>query len=132
VSIAEFPTRAEAARAARGRGMAIVMGAPNMVRGGSHSGNVAAIELARDGLLDSLSSDYVPSSLLMAAFRLVEEVRFDVPRAIATVSRNPARAVGLDDRGAIAPGMRADLVHVRLIGRQPVVRAVWRAGERIA
>lgn len=130
-AISEFPTRAEAAAAARQRGMSIVMGAPNVVRGGSHSGNVAAVELARRGLLDALSSDYVPASLLMAAFQLVREAQFDIPRAVATVTLNPAQAAGLDDRGAIAPGLRADLVQVRLAGEQPVVRAVWREGLRV-
>ncbi len=136
IAIAEFPTRVEAARAAKAAGMSTVMGAPNVVRGGSHSGNVAATELARLGLLDSLSSDYVPASLLLAAFRLVEEVGFGLPKAVATVTRNPALAVGLDDRGEIAPGRRADLVQVRLVEgvdgrRQPVVRAVWREGRRV-
>ena len=130
-AISEFPTRIEAARYAREKGMTTVMGAPNVVRGGSHSGNVAAAELARLGLLDSLSSDYVPASLLMAAFRLVPEAAFSVPQAIATVTLNPARAAGLQDRGEIAPGLRADLVQVRLIGVQPVVRAVWREGRRV-
>lgn len=129
--ISEFPTRLEAAAAARANGMSIVMGAPNVVRGGSHSGNVAAIELARHGLLDTLSSDYIPASLLMAALRLVGNAGFTVPQAVATVSLNPARAVGLSDRGAIAAGLRADLVQVRLLGNQPVVRSVWREGIRV-
>jgi alpha-D-ribose 1-methylphosphonate 5-triphosphate diphosphatase len=131
VAISEFPTRLEAAEAARARGMSIVMGAPNVVRGGSHSGNVAAVELARRGLLDSLSSDYVPASLLMAAFRLVRDAGFSIPQALATVSLNPARAAGLEDRGAIAPGLRADLVQVRMVAEQPLVRAVWREGRRV-
>jgi alpha-D-ribose 1-methylphosphonate 5-triphosphate diphosphatase len=131
-AISEFPTRVEAARAARARRMAIVMGAPNVVRGGSHSGNVAAADLARAGLLDALSSDYVPASLLMAAFALTGEAGFSVPQAIASVSLNPARAVGLEERGEIAPGLRADLVRVRLVGAQPVVRAVWREGVQVA
>ena len=131
-AISEFPTRVEAAHAARNRGMAIVMGAPNVVRGGSHSGNVAAVELARHGLLDALSSDYVPASLLMAAFRLSSEAGFSVAQAMATVSLNAARAAGLEDRGEIAPGLRADLVQVRMIGEQPVVRAVWREGLRVS
>lgn len=130
-AISEFPTRVEAARAARARGLSIIMGAPNVVRGGSHSGNVAAAELARLGLLDSLSSDYVPASLLMAALRLTEVAGFTLPQAIATVSLHPARSAGLDDRGAIAPGLRADLAQVRFDGVQPVVRAVWRAGVRV-
>lgn len=131
VAISEFPTRVEAAAAARQRSMSIVMGAPNVVRGGSHSGNIAATELARQGLLDMLSSDYVPASLLLAAFRLVSTAAFTIPQAVATVSLNPARALGLTDRGEIAPGRRADLVQVRLAGEQPVVRAVWREGRRI-
>lgn len=132
VAISEFPTRIETARAARESNLSIVMGAPNVVRGGSHSGNVAAVELAREGLLDVLSSDYVPASLLMSAFQLTGEAGFSVPDALAVVSRNPARAAGLADRGEIAPGLRADLVQVRMIGDQPVVRAVWRQGRRIA
>lgn len=131
-AISEFPTRVEAAKAAHAKGMSIVMGAPNVVRGGSHSGNVAAADLARRGLLDALSSDYVPASLLLAAFRLVPLAGFSVAQAVATVSLNPARAAGLADRGEIAPGLRADLVQVRLVGEQPLVRAVWREGRRVA
>lgn len=136
VAISEFPTTIAAARAAKEHGMSTVMGAPNVVRGGSHSGNVAALELAKLGLLDTLSSDYVPASLLMGAFRLVDEAGWSIPQAVASVSLNPARAAGLGDRGVIAPGMRADLVQVRLVEgldgfRQPVVRAAWRQGRRI-
>src|SRR5262249_60358639 len=131
VVISEFPTRVDAARAARDKGLLTVMGAPNVVRGGSHSGNVAAVELARHGLLDSLSSDYVPASLMLAAFKLVADAGFTVPQAVNTVSRNPARALGLKDRGEIAPGLRADLVQVRLSGGgQAGVRAVWRESRR--
>jgi alpha-D-ribose 1-methylphosphonate 5-triphosphate diphosphatase len=133
MAIAEFPTTAEAARASHAGGMAVLMGAPNLVRGGSHSGNVSAAALAEQGVLDILSSDYVPSSLLYAAFRLADEIAgFDLPRAVATVSRNPARAVGLDDRGEIAAGQRADLIRVRRSGDMPVVRAAWRGGTRMA
>lgn len=132
MAISEFPTRAEAARAAREQGLAIVMGAPNVVRGGSHSGNIAAIDLAADDLLDALSSDYVPSSLLPAAFMLLRDAGWTLPRAIATVSKNPARAAGLDDRGEITPGRRADLIRVRVVNGQPVVRSVWRGGDRVS
>jgi alpha-D-ribose 1-methylphosphonate 5-triphosphate diphosphatase len=128
-TIAEFPTTREAAEAAHAKGLATIAGAPNLVRGGSHSGNIAAAELAEAGLLDALSSDYVPISLLHAAFLLADAV--PLPRAVATVSLNPARMVGLDDRGEIAAGRRADLVRARRSGDVPVVRAVWRAGERI-
>lgn len=131
VAISEFPTSVTAARSARDGGLSIVMGAPNVVRGGSHSGNVAAVELARLRLLDTLSSDYVPASLMLAAFRLVADAGWSIPQALASVSLNPARALGLRDRGEIAPGLRADLAQVRLVGDQPVVRAVWREGRRV-
>lgn len=130
--ISEFPTTVVAAEAARAHGMSIVVGAPNVVRGGSHSGNVSAIELAQLGLLDVLSSDYVPAGLLHAAMRLTRDAGFGMPEAIATISRNPAEAVGLYDRGSIEPGMQADLVRFAMIDDQPIVRTVWRAGERIS
>ncbi|MFN0302107.1 MAG: alpha-D-ribose 1-methylphosphonate 5-triphosphate diphosphatase [Burkholderiales bacterium] len=130
--ISEFPTTVVAAAEARLQGMSIVMGAPNVVRGGSHSGNVSAIELAQLGLLDVLSSDYVPAGLLHAAMRLTRDAGFGMPAAIATISRNPAMAVGLFDRGSIQPGMQADLVRFAVIEDQPIVRTVWRAGERIS
>lgn len=133
VRLAEFPTTLEAAQAAHEAGITVMMGAPNLIRGGSHSGNVAAEDLARDGLLDVLSSDYVPASLLMAAFGLPERVpSITLPEAVATVTANPARATGLDDRGRIAPALRADLVRVRLAEGVPVVRQVWRQGRRVA
>jgi len=129
--IAEFPTTLTAARLSREHGMQVLMGAPNLVRGRSHSGNVSALALAREGLVDILSSDYMPISLLQGAFQLHRQVDLPLPAAINTVSRNPAQAIGLDDRGEIAPGRRADLIRVRDIGEMPVVREVWRAGERI-
>ncbi len=133
VSLAEFPTTLEAAAACRERGITVMMGAPNLIRGGSHSGNVAAETLARDGMLDILSSDYVPASLIMAAFQLPRRApQITLPEAIATVTANPARATGLGDRGEIAAGKRADLVRVRISGEVPVVRQVWRQGERVA
>jgi len=132
LTIAEFPTTAEAAEAARRHGMAIVMGAPNVVRGGSHSGNTSARDQAAAGLLDILSSDYAPVSLLHAAFLLHSAVGIPLPEAVAKVSRNPAEALGLDDRGVIAPGKRADFVRVSIVDDLPVPRQVWRAGERVA
>jgi alpha-D-ribose 1-methylphosphonate 5-triphosphate diphosphatase len=114
------------------------MGAPNLVRRGSHSGNVSALDLARADLLDCLSSDYVPHSLLHGAFLLRDEAGWSLPRAIATVTRTPARMVGLEDRGSIAPGQRADLLRVRETqavggaGVVPVPLGTWREGERIA
>ena len=132
MSIAEFPTTLEAARASREKGLAVLMGAPNIVLGGSHSGNIAAGDLARAGLLDIMSSDYVPLSSIQAVFQLANGgIGFDLPAATALASRNPARAVGLDDRGEIAVGKRADLLRVRVAEGIPVVRSVWREGERI-
>lgn len=130
--VSEFPTTLAAARSARDHGLQILMGAPNLVRGGSHSGNVSAGELAAEGLVDILSSDYVPVSLLQGAFALAADGRVELPEALATVTVNPARAAGLADRGRIATGLRADLLRVRLVDGVPVVRAVWREGERVA
>lgn len=133
VSVAEFPTTLEAARALHEAGIAILMGAPNVVRGGSHSGNIAAADLAREGLLDILSSDYVPSSLLMGALQLPERISsIALPEAVRTVTRAPAMAIGLHDRGEIATGKRADLIRVHVAANVPVVRSVWRAGRRVA
>jgi alpha-D-ribose 1-methylphosphonate 5-triphosphate diphosphatase len=132
IAISEFPTTLGAAAGARARGMVNVMGAPNVVRGGSHSGNISAQSLAEAGLLDILSSDYVPASLLHAAFLLNQRAGIELPDAVAVVTRNPAQAIGLTDRGEIAPGKRADLVRVRLHDGLPVVREVWRDGIRVA
>lgn len=128
--IGEFPTTREAAAESHARGIAVIMGAPNYLRGGSHSGNVAAAELAEAGLLDILSSDYAPSSLLMGAVRMGRELD-DLPRGIATVTAAPAKAAGLEDRGRIAPGLRADLLRFAMAGDLPAVRAVWSRGTRV-
>ena len=132
VVIAEFPTTVEAALAAREHGLAILAGAPNLVCGRSHSGNVSACELAQAGLVDILSSDYLLSSALCGAFALHVRHGVSLARAIGAVTRAPAVAAGLEDRGELAPGRRADLVRVRLAGDVPLVRGVWRAGERVA
>lgn len=130
VAVSEFPTTVHAAEAARAAGMAIVMGGPNLVKGGSHSGNVSAAELAQRGLLDIMSSDYVPSSLIQSAFLLRDQIGWSMPQAVATLSRNPARAVGLEDRGEIAPRQRADFIRVKEVAGMPVVRGAWCRGER--
>lgn len=130
VSMSEFPTTVLAARAAREAGMAIIMGGPNLVKGGSHSGNVSAAELARLDLLDIMSSDYVPASLIQSAFLLHEQQGWSMPRAVAAVTINPARAIGLDDRGALAPGLRADFLRVRSVAGMPIVLGAWSAGRR--
>lgn len=133
VAIAEFPTTLEAASAAHEAGLAILMGAPNVVRGKSHSGNISATDLVEAGLLDILSSDYVPFALLQAVFLLPQRIEgLALPVALATVTANPARAAGLDDRGEIVTGKRADLVRVAAHAPLPVVRGVWREGLRVS
>ncbi len=130
VDFAEFPTTVEAAQACREQGIAVMMGAPNLIRGGSHSGNVAAEDLARQDLLDIVSSDYVPSALLLSAFHLAR-IWDDLPRAIATVTRNPAQAARLDDRGVLKVGMRGDVLRVRQTEAAPLLRGVWSQGQKI-
>lgn len=133
VIIAEFPTTVEAARASHDSGIHVMMGGPNVVRGGSHSGNVSARDLAEKGVLDILSSDYIPSSLLHAAVMLSETVEgITLPAAMRTVTKTPAESAGLDDRGEITAGRRADLARVHLSPHHPVVRGVWRQGRRVA
>ena len=131
--IAEFPTTREAARASHDHGLAVLMGAPNIVRGGSHSGNIAAADLAREGVLDILSSDYYPASMLDAAFRVaaMEDNDYNLPRAIATVTATPARCANLEDRGTIEAGKRADLVLVAVRDQLPVIDTVWSKGQRV-
>lgn len=132
LTISEFPTTLEAAQHARKKGLTNIMGGPNVVRGGSHSGNVSAGALAEAGVLDALSSDYVPASMLHGAFMLHEKHGLPLPKALATVTSNPARMVGLDDRGEILPGKRADLIRVRQTkDGTPVIRKVMRAGTRV-
>ncbi|MEO3431285.1 alpha-D-ribose 1-methylphosphonate 5-triphosphate diphosphatase [Pelagibius sp. CAU 1746] len=133
MTLSEFPTTLVAAEAAKARGMITIMGAPNVVKGGSQSGNLSALDLARAGLLDVLASDYVPISLLAATLRLTgDDVGMSLPEAVKTASLNAAKAAGLDDRGAIAPGKRADLLRVRQVGGHPVIRTVYTAGRRVA
>lgn len=131
VALAEFPTTEDAARACREHAIAVMMGAPNLVRGGSHSGNVAAADLARAGLLDILSSDYVPSALLYGAVML-GEIWGDLAPAMATVTSAPAHAAGLMDRGQLAEGIRADVIRFKLAEGVPALRGVWSAGARVA
>ena len=132
VSVAEFPTTVEAARLSHEASISVLMGAPNVVRGGSHSGNVAAEALAREGVLDILSSDYVPASLLMGAFELDRRIEgFGLVRALRTVTINAARAAGIADRGAIETGQVADMLRVRVVEGEPWVRETYCKGQRI-
>ncbi|MDX8521765.1 alpha-D-ribose 1-methylphosphonate 5-triphosphate diphosphatase [Mesorhizobium dulcispinae] len=130
--ICEFPTTDLAAAEAHKRDIQVVMGAPNLVRGGSHIGNLSAGECAKSDHLGILTSDYVPASLLHAAFLLTgEAIGWSLPRSIATVTASPAACVGLYDRGEIAKDKRADLLRVRVHGGLPVIRSVWRAGNLV-
>lgn len=130
--VAEFPTTFEAAELSRQHGMHVMMGGPNLVRGGSHSGNISARSLAERGHLDIISSDYVPSSMIQSVFLLPRQVPgMNLPKAVAMAATNPAESIGLTDRGVIERGKRADLLRVSLIDDTPVVRAVWRAGQRV-
>jgi alpha-D-ribose 1-methylphosphonate 5-triphosphate diphosphatase len=129
ILISEFPVTMEAAVAAKGLGVGVIAGAPNIVRGGSHSGNVAAEALVREGAVDVLASDYVPPAMIEAAFRIADIT--GLPAAIATITLGAARMCHLDDRGALEAGLRADVVRVKLHDGLPVVRQVWRAGERV-
>jgi alpha-D-ribose 1-methylphosphonate 5-triphosphate diphosphatase len=135
VAISEFPVSEVAARAAREAGMTVIAGAPNLVRGGSHTGNVGVLGLLLAGLVDALASDYVPASLIHAAFIAAERggaaLGWTLPCAIGLITDAPARMVGLHDRGRIETGLRADLVRVRVLEGLPVVRQVWCRGARV-
>jgi alpha-D-ribose 1-methylphosphonate 5-triphosphate diphosphatase len=130
IGISEFPVTMAAARAAKAADMQVIAGAPNIVRGGSHSGNVAAADLLETGAVDAFASDYVPNSLVEAAFQCAQSI--GLPQAVTFVTDRPARLAGLSDRGRLEAGQRADLVRVRLHDGLPVVRQVWRSGERVA
>ena len=130
IRVAEFPTTHLAAKASKESGMSVLMGAPNVVRGGSHSGNVSARELAEAGHLDIISSDYIPASMMQSAFFMADVMdAITLPQAIKFVSSNPAKAVGLQDRGEIAIGKRGDLVRVQIAEHVPIIRTVWREGR---
>lgn len=132
-TVSEFPVTLEAAERAHARGMTVVMGGPNLIRGGSYSGNVPASELAEAGLLDAFASDYVPRSLVECVFALAsDKFGWSLPRAVAVVTATVAAAVGLSDRGAVEAGRRADLLRVRRIRDVPVLRGAWVGGERMA
>jgi alpha-D-ribose 1-methylphosphonate 5-triphosphate diphosphatase len=131
IRISEFPVTREAATGAKRAGMQVIAGAPNIVRGGSHSGNVNAIDLLRSDAVDAFASDYVPASLVEAAFQCAREEGVFLPSAVAMVSDYPARMAGLSDRGRLETGLRADVVRVHLHGTLPIVRQVWCAGERV-
>jgi alpha-D-ribose 1-methylphosphonate 5-triphosphate diphosphatase len=129
-TISEFPTTMEAAREAKARGMATVAGAPNVVRGGSHSGNVSAQELVEHHLLDALSSDYVPSSLLQAVGQLDRALPAELPALMGLVTWRVADMLRLHDRGRLKPGLRADILRFRFVEGTPIVVELHAAGRR--
>jgi alpha-D-ribose 1-methylphosphonate 5-triphosphate diphosphatase len=131
VRISEFPVTLDAARAAKAAGMHTVVGAPNVVRGASQSGSLRALDALRAGVADCLCADYSPASLVVAIFRLAERREMSLPAAVRLGTLHPARAAGLADRGAIAAGMRADLVAVTDAGGMPQVVATWAAGKLV-
>ena len=131
IRLAEFPTTVEAARACHAHDIQVMMGAPNLIRGGSHSGNVAAQELAELDLLDIVSSDYVPAALLLAAARL-GDIWGDMARGMATVTSAPAKAVGLEGRGRLEIGKRADLIRFAMRAGVPALQGVYSRGHRVA
>lgn len=132
IMISEFPVAMEAAEAAKRLGVQVIAGAPNIVRGGSHSGNVAAADLIRAGAVDVLASDYVPPAMIEAAWLAVGHGDTTLPDAVAMITDRAARMAGFTDRGRIEAGLRADLVQVRPHEGHAIVRKVWRAGERVA
>jgi alpha-D-ribose 1-methylphosphonate 5-triphosphate diphosphatase len=131
-TISEFPVSLEAAEAARTRGMHVVMGAPNALRGASHSGNLSALDGIEAGVVDTLASDYFPAAMLHAALAVAERGLLSLPEAVRLVTLNPADGVGLSDRGALEVGRLADLVLVETTpGRRARVRATFRHGTPI-
>ncbi|MEY4529458.1 MAG: hypothetical protein RLZZ156_179 [Deinococcota bacterium] len=129
-SLSEFPVTLEAAKAAKVHGMQIIMGAPNALRGGSHSGNLSAIKALEYGVLDILASDYYPAAMLRAALEIAKKGLLPLPEAMNLVSLNPARAVGMQDRGSLEVGKRADLVLLDHSNNDRVV-ATLRGGKII-
>jgi alpha-D-ribose 1-methylphosphonate 5-triphosphate diphosphatase len=132
-AIAEFPTTLEAASAAHQQGLQILMGAPNIVLGRSHSGNISAMELVQRNQVNILSSDYAPHSLLQATFNIAKKTAKPLYETIKLVTSNPAKAVNLFcDRGSLEVGKRADLITVHDDGVVPRLTSVTVRGNRVA
>jgi len=129
IRISEFPINLETAQAARAKGMATIFGAPNVVRGGSQSGSMRAVDAVREGVADCLCADYAPATLIAALYRLMDDTGLSQAEATRLVTANPARAAGLHDRGEIRVGLRADLLAVSRRGNLPHVEQVWVAGR---
>jgi alpha-D-ribose 1-methylphosphonate 5-triphosphate diphosphatase len=122
IKISEFPVTMDAAIAAQQANMKVVMGAPNAFRGESTSNNLSAVEAIRAGLVDILATDYYPASMIHTAFKLTNDGVMPLYDSIKLISTNPADVMGLDDRGAIEVGRRADLVLVHEQDDFPRVR----------
>lgn len=127
--ISEFPINLETAHAARARGLATLFGAPNILRGQSQSGNMRALDAVLAGVADCLCGDYSPAALLPSVMQLPKLAGITLSEAVALVTRNPARAIGLADRGEIAVGQRADLVEIKQLGGLPQAERVWSGGK---
>jgi alpha-D-ribose 1-methylphosphonate 5-triphosphate diphosphatase len=132
-TIAEFPTTLDAAKTAHKSGLKVLMGSPNLVLGGSHSGNISAMELIQQDLVDILSSDYVPHSLLQSIFIIANQLKKPLYQAIKLVTSNPAKAINLfQERGSLDLGKKADLITVHNDGIVPRITSVIRQGQRVA
>lgn len=127
--ISEFPINLDTARAAQAQGLATLFGAPNILRGKSQSGNMRALDAVLAGVADCLCGDYSPAALLPSVLRLPELAGIRLDQAVALVTRNPARAAGLTDRGEIAVGQRADLLSINCAAGLPQVERVWCNGR---
>ena len=131
--ISEFPTTLDAAKEAHAHGLQVLMGSPNLILGGSHSGNVSAMELIEHGLVDVISSDYVPQSLVQAMFLIADQQSLPLHQVMQLFTLNPAKAIGLDrDRGSLEVGKRADFITLHHDGVAPRLTGVFSKGDRIA
>lgn len=131
VAMSEFPITLDTAKAAVSCGLPTILGAPNVLRGQSQSGSMRAIDAIRAGVASCLCSDYQPSTLIAAAFVAARQASLPLSQAVALVSANPAKAAGLDDRGRIQAGLRADLTAVATVGGQALVSHTWSAGRLV-
>ncbi|MGD8783570.1 MAG: alpha-D-ribose 1-methylphosphonate 5-triphosphate diphosphatase [Thioalkalispiraceae bacterium] len=129
--ISEFPINLEAARSAKQAGMYTIFGSPNVLRGKSQSGSMKAIDAIHEGVADCLCADYSPASLIVSIYKIAEVTNLSLPEAVRLVTKNPAQAARLDDRGEIAQGKRADLISIATPGGLPQVTDTWSNGKRV-
>jgi alpha-D-ribose 1-methylphosphonate 5-triphosphate diphosphatase len=132
VKISEFPIEMEVAKKAHEMGIYVVLGAPNVLMGGSHSGNLSAIDAIKENAADILCSDYYPSSLLHSAFKLEQDGIISLPQAVKMLTLNPAEAMGIDaDYGSVEAGKKADLLVVKKIHGKPMVYKCFIDGRNV-